>query len=125
MSSRSQQHKDEPQLHGGVLSGNGSPALWGSLIGLIVFAFVAVPISAAVRYATHPLSQQLFGGRLSEATTAGYVTFWWIVAIFLLALPFLVGWAVARLSGKTLAIIAAIVGLFFIATMVLGQLFVF
>lgn len=107
------------------MSGNGSPALWGALLGLIVFAFVAVPISAAVRFATHPLSQQLFGGRLSEATTTGYVAFWWIVAIFLLALPFLVGWGVAKLSGKTLAIIAGIVALFFVTTLVLGQLFVF
>jgi len=117
--------QQEPELHGGVLSGNGSPALWGTLIGLIVFAFVAVPISAAVRFATHPMTQQLFGGRLSEATQGGYVAFWWIVAIFLLALPFLVGWGVAKLSGKTLAIIAAVVGLFFVVTLVMGQLFVF
>jgi len=117
--------QQEPELHGGVLSGNGSPALWGSLIGLIVFAFVAVPISAAVRFATHPATQQLFGGRLSDATQGGYVAFWWIVAIFLLALPFLVGWGVAKLSGKTLAIIAGIVGLFFVVTLVMGQLFVF
>ncbi|GAA5207018.1 hypothetical protein [Microbacterium kyungheense] len=117
--------QQEPELHGGVLSGNGSPALWGTLIGLIVFAFVAVPISAAVRFATHPATQQLFGGRLSDATQGGYVAFWWIVAIFLLALPFLVGWGVAKLSGKTLAIIAAVVGLFFIITLVMGQLFVF
>jgi hypothetical protein len=125
MASGNKQQHDEPELHGGVLSGNGSPALWGALLGLIVFAFVAVPISAAVRFATHPLSQQLFGGRLSEATTGGYVAFWWIVAIMLFALPFLVGWGVAKLSGKTLGIIAAILGIFFIAILVLGQLFVF
>ncbi|WP_223231229.1 hypothetical protein [Microbacterium jejuense] len=125
MASGKQQHRQEPELHGGVLSGNGSPALWGTLVGLIVFAFVAVPISAAVRFATHPATQQLFGGRLSDATQGGYVAFWWIVAIFLLALPFLVGWGVAKLSGKTLAIIAAVVGLFFIVTLVMGQLFVF
>ena len=82
-------------------------------------------ISAAVRFATHPMTQQLFGGRLSEATQGGYVAFWWIVAIFLLALPFLVGWGVAKLSGKTLAIIAAVVGLFFVVTLIMGQLFVF
>ncbi|WP_229383012.1 hypothetical protein [Microbacterium allomyrinae] len=125
MASGKKQHHDEPELHGGVLSGNGSPGLWGALIGLIVFAFVAVPISAAVRFATHPVSQQLFGGRLSEATTTGYVVFWWIVAIFLFALPFLVGWGVAKLSGKTLGIIAGIVGVFFIVTLVLGQFYVF
>lgn len=125
MSSRTPSTPDETELRGGVLSGNGSPALWGSLIGLIVFTIVAVPISAAVRYATHPLSQQLFGGRLSEATTGGYVAFWWIVAVGLFALPFLVGWGVAKLSGRTLAIIAVIVGVFFLLVMILGQAFVF
>lgn len=123
MASGKQQQDDE--LHGGVLSGTGSPGLWGALIGLVVLAFVAVPISAAVSFATHPATQQLFGGRLADATTGGYVAFWWLVAIFLFALPFLVGWGVAKLSGKTLGIIAAIVGLFFIATLVLGQLYVF
>ena len=78
-----------------------------------------------MRYATHPASQQLFAGRLSEATTGGYVAFWWIVAIMLLALPFLVGWGVARLSGKTLGIITAIVAVFFIAILIMGQLFIF
>jgi hypothetical protein len=116
-------HDQEP--HGGVLSGNGSPGLWGALIGLIIFAFVAVPISAAVRFATHPSTQQLFGGRLEAASTTGYVLFWWIVAILLFALPFLVGWGVAKLSGKTLGIIAAIIGVFFIAILIMGQLFVF
>lgn len=116
-------HDQEP--HGGVLSGNGSPGLWGALIGLIIFAFVAVPISAAVRFATHPSTQQLFGGRLEEASTTGYVLFWWVVAILLLALPFLVGWGVAKLSGKTLGIIAGIIGIFFIAILIMGQMFVF
>ena len=51
-------------MRGGVLSNGGSPGLWGALLGLIVFAFIAVPLSAAVRYATHPASQQLFAGRL-------------------------------------------------------------
>lgn len=125
MASRTQQQRHEPEMHGGVLSGNGSPGLWGALIGLIVFAFVAVPAGAALRFATHPATQQLFAGRLSEATTGGYVAFWWIVAIFLIALPFLVGWGVAKLSGKTLAIIAVIVGVFFVATIVLGHLYVF
>ncbi|GAA5033219.1 hypothetical protein ACFQRL_03585 [Microbacterium fluvii] len=121
----SDNRQDDGTLRGGVLSDGGSPALWGTLVGLITFVFVAVPISAAVKYATHPLSQQLFGGRLEDATRAGYVTFWWIVAIGLFALPFLVGWGVARLSGRTLAIIAAFVGVFFILVLVLGQLFVF
>jgi hypothetical protein len=117
--------RDDQELHGGVLSGGGSPGLWGALIGLIIFAFVAVPISAAVRYATHPESQQLFAGRLEEATQAGYQTFWWIVTLFLLSLPFLVGFAIAKLSAKSVAIVGAIVALFIIAIMVLGQLFIF
>ncbi|MHC2999384.1 hypothetical protein [Microbacterium sp. HJ5] len=118
-------HYENTPGHGGVLSGNGSPGLWGALIGLIIFAFVAVPISAAVRFATHPSTQQLFGGRLEDATTGGYVAFWWIVALLLLALPFLVGWAVAKLSGRTLAIVGGILVLFFIAILIMGQLFVF
>ena len=125
MAAQNRHPDDGVERHGGVLSGGGSPTLWGALIGLIVFVFVAVPISAAVRFATHPLSQQLFGGRLSEATTAGYQAFWWIVALMLLALPFLVGWAVARLSARTLAIIGAIFVVFFILTLILGQLYVF
>ncbi len=113
------------EMSGGVLSGNGSPTLWGILAGLVVAAFIAVPLSAAVAFATNPRTQQLFGGRLEEATTAGYQAFWWIVAIFLVALPVLVGWSVARLSGRTLAIVGAIIALFVIAVLVLGQLFVF
>lgn len=115
--------QQESELHGGVLSGNGSPALWGALLGLVVFAFVAVPISIAVRFATHPATQQLFGGRLEEASSGAYSAFWWIVAIGLFAVPFLVGWGVAKLSGRTLAIIVGILALFFIAILVLGQLF--
>jgi hypothetical protein len=118
-----EQHPEE--MHGGVLSDGGNPGLWGALIGLIIFVFVAVPASAAIKYATHPASQQLFGGRLSEATTGGYVAFWWIVAIMLLALPFLVGYAIAKMSGRTIIIIGAIVILFVIAVVILGQLFVF
>jgi len=120
------QHDDEYEStpgHGGVLSGSGSPGLWGALIGLIVFAFVAVPISAAVAFATHPATQQLFGGRLEEASLAGYATFWWLVAGLLLAIPFLIGFGVAKLSGKTLAIITAIIAAFFIAILIFGQLF--
>ena len=78
-----------------------------------------------MRFATHPSTQQLFGGRLEEATTSGYVIFWWLVAILLFAIPFLVGWGIAKLSGKRLAIITAIIGLFFVAILILGQLFVF
>ena len=122
-SGKQQQRRQEPELHGGVLAGNGSPGLWGALIGLIVFVFLAVPISIAVRFATHPSTQELFGGRLEEASTGAYVAFWWVIAIGLFAIPFLIGWAVAQRSGKTLAIIIGIVAAFFIAILILGQLF--
>lgn len=103
----------------------GKSGLWGALAGLITLALVAVPLSAAFAFATHPNTQQLFGDRLADATAGGYSTFWWIVTIFLLALPFLVGWGVARLSAKTLAVIGGVVAIFLIAVLVLGQMFVF
>ncbi|GAA2030574.1 hypothetical protein GCM10009819_12900 [Agromyces tropicus] len=90
-----------------------------------MLALIAVPLSAAFAFATNPRSQQLFGGRLSEATTGGYQAFWWIVTLLLLALPVLVGYGVAKMSGRALIIVGAIVALFVIAIMVLGQLFVF
>ncbi|GAA1807813.1 hypothetical protein GCM10009749_15190 [Agromyces neolithicus] len=104
---------------------DGKSGLWGALAGLFVFALIAIPLSAAFAFATNPHTQQLFAGRLSDATQGGYQAFWWIVTLFLLALPFLVGYGVARLSAKSLAIVGAIVALFVIAILVLGQLFVF
>lgn len=99
--------------------------LWGFLTGIIVAAFIAVPLSAAFAFATHPATQNLFGGRLNETTEGGYRAFWWLVTAFLIALPILAGWGVAKLSGRTLAIVGAIVALFIIAILVLGQIFVF
>lgn len=99
--------------------------LWGALAGLIVAAIIAVPLSAAFAFATNPGTQQLFAGRLEEATQAGYQTFWWIVTLLLAALPFLVGFGVAKLSVRALTIVGAIVALFVIAILVMGQLFVF
>jgi len=116
---------EREQMSGGVLGGGGSPTLWGFLIGLIVAAFIAVPLSATVAFATHPGTQQLFAGRLEDATTGGYMAFWWIVSIFLVSLPILAGWGVATLSRRTISIIAAIVAAFIIAIVILGQLFVF
>ena len=84
---------------------DGKSGLWGALAGLIVFALIAVPLSAAFSFATHPNTQQLFGGRLEAATEGGYVAFWWIVTLFLLALPFLVGYGVAKLSARSLVVI--------------------
>ncbi|AWB94395.1 hypothetical protein DCE93_00830 [Agromyces badenianii] len=103
----------------------GKSGLWGALAGLIVAALIAVPLSAAFAFATHPGTEQLFGGRLGDASPAGYSAFWWIVTVFLVALPFLVGFGVAKLSVKSLTIVGAVVVLFIIAIMVLGQLFVF
>ena len=104
---------------------NNKAGLWGALAGLVVFAFIAIPLSAAFTFATTPHSQQLFAGRLSEATQGGYQFFWWTVTIFLFALPFLVGYGVAKLSVKSLAVVGAIIALFIIAIMLLGQVFVF
>ena len=103
----------------------GRSGLWGALAGLIVAALIAVPLSAAFAFATHPTTQQLFAGRLNEASSGGYVAFWWVVTLLLAALPFLVGFGVAKLSARSLTIVGAIVVLFVIAIMVLGQMFVF
>ena len=103
----------------------GKSGLWGALAGLFTFALIAVPLSAAFSFATHPNTQQLFAGRLEEMGQSGYVAFWWVVTIFLLALPFLVGYAIARLSGRSLAIVGGIIALFVIAILVMGQMFVF
>jgi amino acid transporter len=103
----------------------GKSGMWGALVGLIVAALIAVPLSAAFSFATHPTSQQLFGGRLEEASRGGYVAFWWIVTLLLAGLPFLVGFGVAKLSVRSLTVVGAIIVLFVIAILVLGQMFVF
>ncbi|WP_394554028.1 hypothetical protein ACDF64_05800 [Agromyces sp. MMS24-JH15] len=103
----------------------GKSGLWGALAGLIVAALIAVPLSAAFSFATHPNTQQLFAGRLDEASPAGYQAFWWLVTLLLAALPFLVGFGVAKLSARSLLVIGAIIALFVIAIMIIGQMFVF
>lgn len=113
-------HEEEP-----LRFSAGHQTMWGWFAGIIVLALIAVPLSAAFSFATNPRTQQLFAGRLSDATTGGYVAFWWIVAIMLIALPFLVGFAVAKMSGRTIIIVGAIVILFVVAVIILGQLFVF
>jgi len=94
--------------------------LWGFLAGIIVAAFIAVPLSASFSFATHPNTQELFSGWLSNA--AHYQLFWWLVTTLLILLPFLVGFAIAKLSGKTLAIVGGIVAVLLIAIIVVGQL---
>ena len=113
-------HEEEPLRFAGR-----NPDLWGWFSGIIVFALIAVPLSAAFAFATNPATQQLFAGRLSEATTGGYQAFWWVVTLMLLALPVLVGYGIARMSPRALAIVGAVVALFVIAILVLGQMFVF
>lgn len=122
MSSRGAQRAEHDQT---LDVTEGRSGLWGALAGLIVAALIAVPLSAAFAFATHPTTQQLFAGRLDEASTGGYVAFWWIVTLLLAALPFLVGFGVAKLSARSLTIVGAVVVLFVIAIMVLGQMFVF
>jgi hypothetical protein len=109
---------------GVFLSGDRSTGLaW--LAGLIALVFVALPLSAAFSFATHPQTQQLFAGRLSDATTGGYQAFWWILTLLLAALPFIVGFGIAKLSNRALGILAGVVALLVVAAIVLGQLFVF
>ncbi|WP_419818051.1 hypothetical protein [Glaciibacter flavus] len=112
------------ETHGVLLADERSSA-WGWLSGLVVLVFVALPLSASFAFATHPDTKQLFAGRLSDATTGGYQAFWWIVTLLLLALPFIVGFGVARLSGRALSILAGAVAVLVILAIVLGQLFVF
>ncbi|MBM7503100.1 hypothetical protein ACFPER_06430 [Agromyces aurantiacus] len=104
---------------------SGHQTMWGWFSGIIVLALIAVPLSAAFAFATNPRTQQLFAGRLSEATTGGYQAFWWVVTLLLLALPVLVGYGVAKLSSRALAIVGGVVALFVIAILILGQMFVF
>ncbi|UOQ90800.1 hypothetical protein MUN74_07835 [Agromyces endophyticus] len=103
----------------------GKSGLWGWLAGLVVLVLVALPLSAAFAFATNPHTQQLFSGRLEEVGAGAYQTFWWIVTLFLVAVPILVGYVVANLSAKSLAIAGAIIALFVIAIIVLGQMYIF
>jgi len=96
--------------------------LWGLLAGLIVTALIAVPLAAAIGFATHPASRFLFTGALSDATPVGYVLFWIVAAVLLAALPVLVGVGITRLDRRTLSVIGVIVVLFLIALIVLAQL---
>ena len=123
---RKPNHPSSGQVHEEMLNlTEGKSGLWGALAGLFTFALIAIPLSAAFSFATHPNTQQLFAGRLEEMGQSGYVAFWWVVTIFLFALPFLVGYAIARLSGRSLAIVGGIIALFVIAILVMGQMFVF
>ncbi|NNC12733.1 hypothetical protein HII28_12700 [Planctomonas sp. JC2975] len=99
--------------------------LLGWLAGLITAVIIAFPLSAAIAYATHPSTRKLFGEHLSNASAAGFATFWWILAVLLAALPFLVGFGISKLSAKWLAIFGVIVVILVIGLIVLGQMFAF
>ena len=98
---------------------------WGAFAGLITCALIAFPLSVTLAFATHPAAQRLLGGRLESASQAGFSAFWWLLTVLIAALPFVVGFGVARLSSHGLAIVASIVVLIVIAIVVLGQVFVF
>ncbi|GLJ76297.1 hypothetical protein GCM10017584_18710 [Leifsonia poae] len=103
----------------------GSRGLWGAFAGLIVAVLIAYPLSACIAFATHPASQKLFGGRLESASQGGFAAFWWVLALACIALPFIVGFGIAKLSARTVGIITAVVVVFLILIIVLGQLFAF
>lgn len=123
MSTKSRQgpHKEETlDISAGV--GRGA---WGAFAGLIVAVLIAYPLSVCIAFATHPATQKLFGGRLESASQVGFQAFWWILALGCLALPFLVGFGIAKLSKRTLGVIGGIVGVFLILVIVFGQVFAF
>ena len=94
--------------------------MWGFFAGVITAALIAVPLAAAFAFATHPETRFLFTNAVDVSAT-GYATFWWVATLFLLSLPFLVGFGVARMSRKTLGILAGIVVVFLIGLLVLAQ----
>jgi ABC-type phosphate/phosphonate transport system permease subunit len=98
---------------------------WGAFAGLITAVLVAFPLSTTLAYATHPVAQRLLGGPLENASHVWFATFWWLLTILIASLPFIVGFGIARLSSRGLAVLASIVAVFVIAIVVLGQLYVF
>jgi len=98
---------------------------WGIFAGVITLALVAFPLSAAFAFATHPATNRLFGDPLDAGSRVGYGAFWWLMVLLIAALPVLVGFGVARLDTKGLAIAGASVAVVVIAVVVLGQVFVF
>lgn len=102
-----------------------SRGMWGWLAGMITAVIIAFPLSAAIAYATHPATRTLFGGHLSNASAVGFSLFWWVLALLLFSLPFLVGFGVARLHAKMLVGFGIGVVILVVALVVLGQLFAF
>lgn len=104
---------------------HGRTGWWGAFVGLVVAVLIAFPLSASIAFATHPVTQRLFGEHLAEASRAGFQMFWWLLALVLAALPFLVGFGIAKLSDTGLAVAGGVVVVFVVAVVVLGQMFVF
>ncbi|MHA7984583.1 hypothetical protein ACX9R5_02150 [Rathayibacter sp. CAU 1779] len=102
-----------------------SRGVLGWLAGVITAVIIAFPLSAAIAYATHPATRKLFGEHLSTQSAAGYSAFWWILAVLLVSLPFLVGFGISKLSAQWLAVFGVIVAILVIILIVLGQLFTF
>ncbi|GAA0994697.1 hypothetical protein [Subtercola frigoramans] len=98
---------------------------WGAFAALITLALIAFPLSATIAFATNPASQKLFGGRLEDASRGGYITFWWLMSLLIVSLPFLVGFGITKLSSRGPTIVGGIVALFVIVIVILGQLFVY
>ncbi|MFE4952374.1 hypothetical protein ACFQ9V_19890 [Leifsonia sp. NPDC056665] len=99
--------------------------MWGVLAGVIAAALVAYPLAACIAFATHPATRRLFGERLSSASQAGFQAFWWVTALLCAALPLAVGFGIARLSGRVLAVVGAGVALLVVLVVVLAQFFAF
>lgn len=114
MDTHERQHRQEARM-----------GWWGAFAGIIVAALIAFPLSAAFAFATHPATSRLFGSPLDEPSRVGYALFWWCMVLLIAALPFLVGFGVAKLRARGLAIAGAVVAVFVILVVVLGQLYVF
>ena len=113
------------QKHSETLNIREGSRMTGFFVGLLVGVGVLIPIISAVGFATNPYTQRLFSGRLADVSSGGYVLFWWLVAAILIALPFLAGLAVNKLSKRGLAIVGGILVVVVIIALVIGSMFVF
>ena len=113
------------QKHSETLNIREGSRMTGFFVGLLVGVGVLIPIISAVGFATNPYTQRLFSGKLADVSSGGYVLFWWLVAAILIALPFLAGLAVNKLSKRGLAIVGGILVVVVIIALVVGSMFVF
>ena len=111
--------------HDETLDIRGGSKLTGFFVGLLVGVGILIPLISAIGFATNPYTQRLFSGRLADVSEAGYVIFWWLVAAILFALPFIVGYAVDRLSKRGLAIVGGILVVVVIIALIFGFIWVF